>query len=225
MSAAAETGYIGARRLFDEREQIHVTSKRRWRAFAFLLAAGMVLALGIIAGLLSAQKHRDVYVVATDKLGHTVASGYANQRGATVDDEKNMLQEFVEKWRFVSSDWPIQKQAIERAVYPFLEEGNASAKMDEWYRGHQPLVRARTNVITVEECNVLPMGGHAFEAEWYEQAWLSGTKQGRTHWKAWFRLAQVKRGIGRDDDEAIDRNPFGLVIAEWHESAVMDGGK
>jgi type IV secretion system protein TrbF len=206
--------YVAARHEWDERYGGLLNRIKNLR-----LALGMVTAVAIIEGLGwyradARTNHVPPFVAVVDGQGRFFGGGYAGTSPTTDGLKRSNLQAWVESLRLVTTDATLQRNAI-TAVYNELGDGSAAQNfVSEYYRGHDPRVRSKTETAYADVTAVLPTSDRTYEVDWTETTRdLYGGIKSTEHWKASLLIA-----VNAPADEAqARRNSLGIYVqgASW----------
>jgi type IV secretion system protein TrbF len=215
VSPAVSTPYSDARKDWDERNGSQITRARNWRAAAFVSLGCLLVTLIGLVGLALRSKVVP-YVVVMDHAGAVISQGTAEQ-ASPVDDrlKRAALYDWIQNFRMVSSDQNLEQNAI-RKVYGMVGNGSpAATKVSEFYTGSSPLIRAQTEIVSIEVHAVYASSPDSYEIDWTEKTMnSSGAVTGTQTFKGSFRIA-----IHPPQDEAIARtNPLGLYVTDINVS-------
>jgi type IV secretory pathway TrbF-like protein len=213
-----ESPYLIGRRQWDERYGSLISRATNWRTAAFLsLGCLLVSLIGLVA---LALKSRVVpYVVAVDSIGHVVSQGVATEASVADDRLKRAaLFDWIKNLRMVSSDMVIERGAIDK-VYAMIGNGSpAATKVSAFYTGSSPLVRAQTEVVSVDVHTLYATSPDTYQIEWTENRMdLTGAPIGSQNYKGSFRIA-----VHPPSDEGLARvNPLGIYVTDVEMSKVL----
>jgi type IV secretory pathway TrbF-like protein len=219
-----DTGYLGAKAVWDERVGYHIKSARWWRTAALGSLAVTGLAILLVALLIAQSRHRVIpYVIGIDELsGRTIFAGVASEKHVPAGKlTTSVIYDWVENWRMVSTDAEQQKRAIESVYMHIDDKSTARPTIDEWYRAAPPVDRAaKEGARTVEVRNVLRTGEHSYVSDWVERVWQNGALKSETRWKGAFTVAISK--LPPDDEKLLYVNPLGVYVTSASWSQVVE---
>lgn len=217
-AAVEETAYLRSRREWDERYGSFISRGKNWRAAA-LLALGILLVQSIGFVAMALRSKVVPYIVAVDSLGKVVAQGIATEAPVADDRLKRAaLYDWIRDLRMVSSDIVVERASIDR-VYAKIGNGSpAAAKVSAFYTATSPLVRAQTEVLSVDVHTIYATSSETYQIEWTENRMdLAGKPIGSQNYKGSVRIA-----VHPPQDEALARvNPLGIYVTDLEMSKVL----
>lgn len=205
--------YLNARTEFMERYGELVTGRENWRrtAFTSLGIAGVAVA-GLVA--LALQSRVVPYVVEVDRLGRVIAVGRADQAaGADAKVIRAELADWILNARSVYVDAAALRAANNRAYSRVAENSPAYHMLNNYFRENNPFERAREETVTVDVQSVLPLGGDTWRVEWSETVRARNGMATTDKPVQWQAAITVKIAPPMDE-QAILKNPFGVLIPE-----------
>lgn len=212
------SGYLKARKEWDERYGDLITRARNWRAMAFLAVVGLIVSMS--CNVIQAKSAKVVpYVVAVDSVGRVMSQGVASEAPAADDRLKRAaLYAWVGNWRLVSIDPHMNQDAIAK-VYAMIASGSAAQQqVGDYYRAASPFERAEKETTTVEIESVVATSPQTYEVDWIEREMdLQGKEISKQAWRGAFTLA-----VHPPTDEKMVRiNPLGIYVTNVSVSKVL----
>ena len=135
-----------------------LSSGRRWRLIAFVLAGLLALALfGLIH--LGSQPKTIPYIVEVNKLGEVAYAGRLDPAQADSNVIRASIASFISDLRLVTPDAGLQAEAVNR-VYAYISKGDpALGRVNSFYgatKEASPYIRAQDEIVSVQIDDVLP---------------------------------------------------------------------
>lgn len=218
----ADTPYMRARAEWDARMGNLVVQARNWRLATFL-ALGLVGAALLGMAYLGAQPKAVPHIIEIDRLGHATYQGPAGEAIATyVPSEavmKDHLRRFIEDTRSLSSDTAVIKRNWLEAYN--LVTPRAANMLTAYVQrpGNAPFERAREERVGVEVIGFVRVSEDTWQVDWRETRWdKNGIETGPPdEWRAMLRVIRQQPR----NQEAMERNPLGLYVDEFHWDKVQ----
>ena len=208
--------YLAARQEWNERYGSYVRSASYWRSVGLLSLTIAVIGFGY-ALYQSTQVKLVPYIVEVDKLGNAVTGGFPAQiEYADPRVVREQLSSWVSAFRSVTPDAVVEKGYVDR-VYAMLRQTDASTqKVNAYFRDNSPFERAKTETVSVEVSNIVPLSSKTFQIDWTE---IERDRTGKElASKRWRGVATV--ALSPPQDESIIRlNPIGLYLKDFDWTA------
>jgi len=208
------TRFLDHQEADDDRYMNSAVAKHNWQV-AWRLTMGMLAISFSFNGYYMMQPKYIPYTIEVDKIGHVISVGAAD-KGNPIDSKRVLRRqviEFIENSRTVIGDNLAQKR-IMNWVYARVP-GNSKAKtyLDEFYRDRKPFTMAKTETISVDQVNPLPLASDkTWQVEWIEtRRNLAGEVVSKESWKAvlTYEISPL------DSKEGIDSNPLGFFVPSF----------
>ena len=216
MSAMDDSNpYLAGRREWNERYGSYIAQRDQWRRAAFASLGVAAMAVGGV-GYIGAQNKLVPYVVEVNKLGAAIPVNIA-ERALPADERvvSALLSRFIVQLRTVTADRELQSQFLNDA-YTLLQSGDPAFYVVNEYFGdgqgpRSPLLRVRTETVSIEIDSVLRQTRGTWQMEWFERIRdRSGVPQGQERWRALLSVTVQPPTTAA----AIRRNPLGLHVKE-----------
>ncbi len=215
----AQTPYLRAQHIWDERIGSARVQARNWRLMAF---GCLALATGFAGTLIwqSAQSRIAPYVVEVDKLGGVQAVAPAVQPYNPTDAQiAYHLARFVQNVRSLSMD-PIVVRKAWLEAYDYATD-HAAQTLNEFARANDPFKAVGQRSVSVEVTSVVRASADSFQVKWTEQTFENG------------RLARTERWTGilsivvhqPRTVEALRKNPLGIYVHGLDWSRELNPGE
>lgn len=219
---AADTPYMRARQEWDARMGNAIVQARNWRRAAF---ASLGLVLAALAGLvyLGAQPKAVPHIIEVDRLGNATYRGPAGERSAAYAPPepvlKYHLRRFVEDTRSISSDLAVLKHNWLEAYNLVTPRGANMLTTYVQQPGHAPFERAKEERVGVEVLGLVRVSEDTWQIDWRETTFdRYGVQLGApAEWRGMFRVLMQRP----KDQQAMERNPLGLYVDEFHWDKVQ----
>ena len=211
-TAQVSSPYLDARREWNERYGSYIATAKTWRWVAL---SSLVIAAVAVGGVVyfASQNKLIPYVVEVNANGETVQVYKADPMMPT--DRRVVraqIGQFVQDVRSVSSEVAVQRRAIERAYALLSPDLPAYTAVNNWFRQNVPFERAKTETVTVEVKQVLPLSENTWRIEWIERP---RSRNGEAlPPSTWTGTATVVTG-GEVNARTIMLNPVGSYIREF----------
>ncbi len=213
-----ENPYLAARQEWSERYGSYVKAAAAWRIVGI---TSMVLAVVTTSYALyqSTQVKLVPYIIEVDKLGSAVTAGFPQQiEYADPRVVRATLAGFVSNFRSVSPDTAVQKQYIDRTYAMLRTADPATEKVNAWFRGNSPFVKARTATVSVEVSNVVALSNQSYQIDWAE---IERDRRGRELSTRRFRGVATVLLTPPQDEQTIRLNPIGLYLRDFDWTAQL----
>lgn len=210
-----ETGdnpYLNGRREWNERYGDYIAAARSWRLACL---GSLAIALVAVGGnvYMASQARIVPYVVEVNKLGQAIAVGPADQAApADARVVTAQLARWIFNLRTVYADVAAQRALINEAYAGIARNSPARAATNEYFRGQDPFVRARTETVRAQIESVLPISAKVWRVEWEEEVTArNGENISKASWQA-----DITVMINPPTNvEAILLNPMGVHVIEY----------
>ncbi len=218
----ADTPYMRARQEWDSRMGSALVHARNWRLATFgALAAVVIALLGMI--YLGRLPKAVPHIIEVDHLGAATYRGPVGQSGDYAPSDaaiKYDLQRFIEDTRSISSDASIIKRNWLDAYSLVSSKGGNMLTAYVSQPEHEPFHRAAEGVrVSIEVVSAVRVSADTWQVDWRETDWdKNGNPVGQPAlWRGMFHiLLQMPK-----TEEAMQRNPIGLYIDEFHWDTVQ----
>lgn len=219
---AADTPYMRARQEWDARMGNAVVQAQNWRRATFAsLGVVFLSTFGLV--YLGAQPKAVPHIIEVDRLGNAIYRGPAGQAAAayTPSDAvlKYHLRRFVEDTRAISSDAAVLKRNWLDAYNLVTPKGANMLTAFVQEPGHAPFERAKEERVGVEVLALVRVSEDTWQIDWKETTSdRNGIQLGPPlEWRGMFRVLMQHT----KDQQAMERNPIGLYVDEFHWDKVQ----
>jgi len=215
----AQTPYLRAQQIWDERIGSARVQARNWRLMAF---GCLALATGFAGALIwqSAQSRITPYVVEVDKLGGVQAVAPAVQPYKPADAQiAYHLARFVQNVRSLSID-PIVVRKGWLEAYDYATD-RAAQTLNEFARANDPFKAVGQRSVSVEVTSVVRASADSFQVKWTEQTFENGRLARTERWTGILSIVvQQPRTI-----DALRTNPLGIYVHGLDWSRELNPGE
>ena len=204
--------YLAARAEWNERYGSYISQARTWRLAALL---SMLVSLGAVGGVvyIGSQSKIVPYIVEVNQLGDALAAQRADV--ASTPDTR-LIRAQLARWivdvRTVYLDAAAQHALVNEAYGMTDRQSPADGALNEYFRAHNPFIRAQDQSVTVHVSSVLPISENTWRIEWSEETFKrDGSASGTANWRA-----TVSVSINPPtDSNTILINPTGLYVQQF----------
>jgi type IV secretion system protein VirB5 len=215
----AQTPYLRAQQIWDERIGSARVQARNWRLMAF---GCLALTTGFAGTLIwqSAQSRITPYVVEVDKLGGVQAVAPAVQPYTPADAQiAYHLARFVQNVRSLSID-PIVVRKAWLEAYDYATD-RAAQTLNEFARANDPFKAVGQRSVSVEVTSVVRASADSFQVKWTEQTFENGRLAKTERWTGILSIVvQQPRTV-----EALRKNPLGIYVHGLDWSRELNPGE
>lgn len=209
---AGDNPYLNGRREWNERYGDYIAAARSWRLACL---ASLAIALVAVGGnvYMASQARIVPYVVEVNKLGQALAVGPADQAApADARVVTAQLARWIFNLRTVYADVAAERALINDAYAGIARNSPALAATNEYFRGQDPFIRARTETVRAQIESVLPISAKVWRVEWEESVTArNGESVSKASWQA-----DITVTINPPTNaETILLNPMGVYVTEY----------
>ena len=204
--------YLRARKEWDDR----FLGQQKTVRLLIALSAGSLLigAMGLGFGTWASVNSRFVpYVVAVDKIGHTVVAPSPHTvHGWPPAVIRRELANFVVNLRTITPDLAVLRRQANEAAAHLHRDAPAFRKIASYFHtaGHSPTEEAKTKTISVDVSSVNHIGGSSWRVEWTETTY--GRQDGKLLGRHNYVATMIINLSPVHSAAELQNNPLGLFI-------------
>jgi type IV secretion system protein VirB5 len=210
------TPFERAMKIHEDRYGAMAADGRHWRRTAFGLFC--LLALSVVGMVTMALRSRVTpYVVQVDEHGYEVLIGPAEE-ASPADDRIVIahLGRFFRDHRTVLSETHAQEALIRRVMAMVAEGSPAATKATAFYQALAEEPGRRRGSVDCEVKAVLPMAKDAWQVDWAENRYESGSLVETKMFKAVVTVAiEPTRALSQ-----VLQNPLGIYVVDFHVTEI-----
>jgi type IV secretion system protein VirB5 len=212
-SGAAQTPYLRAKKIWDERTATFASGAELWRKIA-LASIGFCLALFILL-LISLSWHKpDLYVAEVSQSGQVMNVKLLSQNySPTEAQEEYFIVQFIKLIRQIPLD-PVAAKNNWLSAYNFLTNRGAKI-LNQFFQQNNPLTALNKKTVTVTITDINPISKNTFQVDWIEESVdQNGQMLGQQGMSGIFTITLQ----APTTKEEMLRNPLGIYLTDFHIS-------